>query len=351
MGFKDRKLEIAMVGLAVIMVGALGHIFKAPLKSALPQEFSFEMPRPKAFFASLFDLGGREVERNYKNPFEKNKKTDAKAAKADGKGIPAPALVAQVKKAPTKKDEAKKDSKVSVNIVSEAKNEGLTADTSVSGDQSQKPQDRARTEVAAADKKAAADGTALTDDQWRALIRAQPSKENIDKLAQAYSNKEVSDSGFYAIVTDLLSHNQAESQKLGVYALSLSYSAKSFALASQYYDQLALDAQGEAHTYLVSYATTGRHSILTAALESGNAAVVEVAAGVVIEGYQKSVQNGVNLGAPPRESRGDAVASGTVADYSKFVPIFQRLAQSGDATIAQLASVALGQIQTSVAAL
>ncbi|MNT61518.1 hypothetical protein D3C86_1931470 [compost metagenome] len=73
-----------------------------------------------------------------------------------------------------------------------------------------------------------------------------------------------------------------------------------------------------------------------------------MAAQVVIEGYQAAKSG--NTATPPRASRGDEVVS-SVSGYAKFVPIFKSLAQSGDATIAQLANSALSQMQTSVASL
>lgn len=347
MGFSDKKLEITMGALVLVMVGALGYVLKTPVQQAIANnEFTFEMPRPKAFFASLFDLGNREISRTYVNPFDKKKKEDVKKPDVV-KALPAPtpkkATVA--KKTDTKKDDAAKKPSVEVTVVQDSPHEGLAADGVRNNRPGNNGGNGAGGETAATD---ATDTNKNSADQWRALLNAQPTKENVDKMVAAFAAGELDSASFYSIVGDLLKNNKAETQKMGVYALSSSgYKAPAFALASEYYEQLSSEAQSAAHTYLVSYATKGYLTILQGALHSSKASVVEVAAQVVIEGYQAAKSG--NTSTPPRASRGDEVAS-SLSGYAKFVPIFQTLAQSGDAEIAQLANSALSQIQTSAVA-
>jgi hypothetical protein len=349
MGFSDKKFEITVGALVLVMVGALGYVVKTPVQKAIANaDFTFEMPRPKAFFASLFDLNGREISRTYVNPFDKKKKDEAKKPDVV-KALPAPKPAAAVaKKAAPKKDDAAKKPTVDVNVVQDSPHEGVGAD----GIRPNAKNGREGSNGAGAGDTAAADAKDATKnsaDQWRALLNAQPTKENVDKMVAAFAAGELDSSSFYSIVGDLLKNNKSETQKMGVYALSSSgYKAPAFALASEYYDQLGSEAKTAAHTYLVSYATKGYLTILQGALQSTKASVVEVAAQVVIEGYQ-AAKSGTTT-TPPRASRGDEVAS-SVSGYSKFIPIFQSLAQSGDAAIVQLANSALSQIQTSVASL
>jgi hypothetical protein len=348
MGFSDKKFEIAAGALVIVMVAALGYVLKTPVQTAIANsDFTFEMPRPKAFFASLFDLNGREVSRTYVNPFDKKKKEEAKKPEVV-KALPAPKPAAAVaKKAAPKKDDATKKPTVEVNVVQDSPHEGVGAD----GIRPNNKSGKEGTNGAAGDTAAADPTDAIKNsaDQWRALLNAQPTKENVDKMVAALTAGELDSASFYSIVGDLLKNNKADTQKMGVYALSASgYKAPAFVLASEYYEQLAPEAQTAAHAYLVSYATKGYLTILQGALQSSKASVVEVAAQVVIEGYQAAKSG--NASTPPRASRGDEVTS-SVSGYSKFVPIFQSLARSGDATIAQLANSALSQIQTSVASL
>jgi hypothetical protein len=306
------------------------------------------MPRPKAFFASLFDLGNREISRTYVNPFDKKKKAEEKkpeVAKVLPAPKPTPKAVAK-KEAPKKTEEAKKP-EVAVNVAQENPPEGAGADGLRNNGKAPKEAAPKPNDTAANDPNA--DTGKNSADQWRALLNAQPTKENVDKMVKAFVAGELDSASFYSIVGDLLKNNKSETQKMGVYALASSgYKAPAFVLASESFDQLSPEAKTAAHAYLVSYATKGYLTILQGALQSSKASVVEVAAQVVIEGYQAAKSG--NTSTPPRASRGDEVASG-VSGYSKFVPIFKSLAQSGDATIVQLANTALGQMQTTVAGL
>ncbi len=56
----------------------------------------------------------------------------------------------------------------------------------------------------------------MSADQWIALLRAQPTKENVAKLIQAFSANEVDAATFYAIVTDLFRSNQPQTQSFGI---------------------------------------------------------------------------------------------------------------------------------------
>ena len=181
MGFSDKKFEITAGALVLVMVAALGYVVKTPVQTAIANsDFTFEMPRPKAFFASLFDLGNREISRTYVNPFDKKKKEEAKKPEV-AKALPAPKPAAAVaKKAAPKKEEAAKKPSVDVNVVQDTPAEGLGAEIA-------RNNAKAAKEGAAANAgdTAAADPTKETNknsaDQWRALLNAQPTKENVDK--------------------------------------------------------------------------------------------------------------------------------------------------------------------------
>ncbi|WP_413612628.1 hypothetical protein [Bdellovibrio sp. HCB-110] len=353
MSFTDRKIEISILGLSALMVVGLGYLVKEPVKTAVAevQELIYEMPRPKnSFLAALFDLGDREVSRKYVNPFAKKKEEAKKTAEAKKPAAPvAPKAVAQ-KKNETKKSEDPNKKNVEVQIVGEDPGTTLTDDGFMGdGGPSQKPFSDVAGNGSEKTPQQQPDKNALSGTQWKALMRAQPTKENLTKLLQAYDSKEVDDQTFYEIVTDLFSSNKGETQALGLVAVKSVYSAKSFAVTAQYYDQLPTDMQQQAQTYLMSYAVTARLPMLVSALQSSNAVVVETAAQVVIEGHTKA-KDGVSTPADPRNSRGD-VTTNAIAGYSKFIPVFQQLAQSSDPAIKNLANTALSQIQTTVAAL
>ncbi|MBV2168612.1 MAG: hypothetical protein KUL82_07885 [Bdellovibrio sp.] len=351
MSFTDRKLETAILGFAIIMVGGMGYLLKAPVQAALGgQDVVYEMPRPKtSFLASLFDLGGREVSRNYVNPFSKKKEDGKKAVQATKPAqAPAKPAVAQKKKEAPKKSEDPRKGKVDVQVVAAERAKGLGDDGFMadSGSAPQRVENSGKNQNVAEQQQTK---NTLSGDQWRALMMAQPSKENMAKLLEAYSKKEVDDQTFYTIVTDLFRSNKVETQALALMAVKSNYSLKSFSVTSQYYDQLTPELQQQAHAYLLNYAVSARLAILMAALQSSDVEVVGTAAQVVLAGYQNA-KGGVVSSGDPRNSRGDITVN-SISGYSKFIPIFQQLAQSHDSAIVTLANTALSQIQSAVASL
>lgn len=355
MGFSDRKLEIAITGLATVMMVGLGYLLKTPVQAVLggsESDIVYEMPRPKtSFFAALFNLGDREVDRKYVNPFAKKKAKEEKKPVSTAKiGIKVPPkAVVQQKQAKKKSDEDQKK-KVDVQIVGDDSSKPIGEDSfwNESGPAQQHSANNDKRGPPPPsdlqDKKNTMDGN-----QWRSLLMAQPTKENVNKLIEAYNSKEVDDQTFYTIVTDLFRNNKPEVQSYGLSAVKSAYNVKSFTLTSQYYDQLAPEVQQQAHAYLLSYGVGGRLSILLTALQSSDAEVVSTAAQVVMEGHRKA-KDGGNSVTDPRASRGDVMVN-TVSSYAKFVPVLQQLARSQDTNIASLATNVLNEIQSTVAAL
>jgi|GEM_PF-1483043 len=354
MGFTDRKLEMSILGLSVVLLAGMGYLLKSPVQAVLADaDVIYEMPRPKnSILAALFDLGDRDVSRKYVNPFAKKKEEAKKTAEAKKPAAPAAAKKTAQNNKDKSKDEARKK-KVDIKVVEADPQNTLGDDGSTGGRrQAASPYNGAGAgnENGTAAKGDAEDKNTLSPDQWRSLLAAQPTKENVAKLIAAYSAKEIDDQAFYTIVADLLRSNKAETQALGLIAAKSTYNAQSFSVIAKYYDQLPADLQTQAHAYLLTYAVTPRLGLLASALRSSDVAVVEAATEVVMEGYRKAKEGGVTVPASdPRTSRGD-VFTNSVASYAQFVPIFQQLAQSEDPTIRALASSALSQIQTSAVA-
>ncbi|MGZ3773666.1 MAG: hypothetical protein ACXVCY_15170 [Pseudobdellovibrionaceae bacterium] len=352
MDFSDKKLEIGIAGFSALVLLGMGYLLKAPVQAVLggsDQDIVYEMPRPKkSFFDALFDLGDRDIERKYVNPFAKKKAKEEKKATGTVKiGTPAaPKNVAQQKQ-DNKKTEPQKN-KVDVKVVGEDTAKKLSDDGFWNTSNKNAHQNQVSdTAVAQQDNK---DGkNTLDGNQWRALLMAQPTKDNVDKMIAAYSNKEIDDQTFYSIVIDLFRSNKPEVQGYGLMAVESAYNVKSFSVTAQYYDQLAPEVQKKAHAYLLSYGVSGRLPILLGAIQSQDVVVVNAAAQVVMDGYKKA-KGGVSIAADPRASRGDVTVN-TVSSYSKFVPVLQQLAHSHDASIANIATSVLNEIQSTVAAL
>lgn len=349
MGFTDKKFEIAIAGFAVLMIGGMGYLLKAPVQSVVSElEVVYEMPRPKSFLAALFELGDREISRDYKNPFA-GKKKEVAAKPADPKATDAAKKAgAQAKKAVAKKTDSKdKKPEVDVQIVGEKptgpsfSDELLTASGPSGGG--------AQNVVAETTAGAAGDTkTVLDADQLRATLLAEPTAANVAKLVAAYQAQEISADSFYQIVGELLSSNKEGSQEMGLMAAKAVYSTQSFAVVAQHQAGLNTEKlKASAEAILNSYTTTARLPFLKSALGSSDDLVVLKATNVVLAGYQAAQTNGTNLSSDPRNSRGDVVTN-SLGGYSQFVSIFQQLVKNSDNdAIRALATTALSTIGTS----
>ena len=95
-------------------------------------EVSYEMPRPKSFWASLFGLGldDREIERKYVNPFEKEKEKleSKKNAQEKGESKPVP-LAAKKTEQPKKEPEVTQKPQVNIAVVGDG-DEGVGSEDS-----------------------------------------------------------------------------------------------------------------------------------------------------------------------------------------------------------------------------
>jgi hypothetical protein len=358
MNFSDKKLETAIVVVSLVLVAGLGHLLKSPVQSVLGlPDLSYEMPRPKAsFFAALFDLGERAISRQYINPF-KDKKAEAKK-EAEKKKAENTKSIAQAKKDSKNKVETKNKPKVDVEVYGEDPNVNLGGDTANS-DTYGVNQNVAADATGGKNKNKKENETAkdqLTLDQWRALVLAQPTEENIAKMVAAFTSDELAADAFYGIVGELYRDNRPEVQALGLMAAKASYNALAFEVTAQYYASLSPDVQTKAYAYLMSYGSSTRLPALAVALKSNTAEVVELAGAVVVAAYQNSSSgggspgNGGGITLDPRASRGDILTT-SPANFAQFIPILQELAKSNDADIANMANSALSQMQNLVASI
>lgn len=345
MSFADKKIEISMIGLVGVMVFGLGHIFSSHRAPAMNQEdINYEMPRPKAAYTdSEFDLNGREIDRDYVNPFadKKKKETDKKAVAAKKAAADAAAKVAKQKEEAKKKaaEEAKKKSatKVAKKDVTEAQN---TAAADNFGLNTPNPQAGAGAPAEPEAKAAAAAAANNSDNrssaQWIALISADPTQANVAALIKAYQAGQVDEETVDEIISDLLKSSKDSSQSLGMYALQSIYDAKSFELIVTDSAQLDSTNQAAANTYIASYSS--HLSALAGVLESSNDVMISKATTIILSSY----------GSVTTTSKGST--STNTAAYAQFISIYTNLAKSSDPTVAALAKSALSQLQASTVA-
>lgn len=343
MKFTDNKLEIAIAGLAVAMMGGLGYFING-IKDKTPTEvfnMVYSMPRPKSYSAAGFDLNGREVERQYVNPFAKKDQNNKKATDVV-KGVPAPTPATEAAK-DSKKTAAKKTKKkgqMSVEVVEKDQNTGFQEDSGLAlnpqgaGVNSNAAVVKSATNLA--DKKVN-DAEKLTGNQWRSLLAADPSQKNVSLLVAAYLRGEVEEASFYVVVNDLLSNSKNEVQQLGVWAAASTPSARSFVLLATQMDSLSEGAAKQAESALADYAQGSRQGAILRVLASNESEAVMRAIEIVVKGYQtsKTEQGG------GRGDRGE-VQEQALASYVRYIPALNALQGNADSRIVEAANQALG---------
>jgi hypothetical protein len=344
-----------ILAIAAIVFGGMVFLRGAvKTYNQIDPDISYSMPRPKtknALYTWLFGLEGREIQYNEVDPFKGQAANANKAAGAAGsvrkdqKGAPKidPKKAAKNALANTPIPVPKKP-EVKVNVVNAKPEDPLRG--SADGDAGQTPPGGAAAAAAAAQAANAnntQNDTALSPAQWRALLVAQPTKENVDKLVAAFNKKEVDSGTVYLIMNDLLQSSNGTSQAAGLSIAQSVPSLQSFSAVANNYDKLSPGSKPAADSYFQTYMQSSRLSILALALKSGDTEVVQHAVQTMVTGLQ-NVKSGGAAANDPRPSRG-VVSTGKTNAYTQFIPILQQLSQGSDGSVAGLAQNALTQIQ------
>jgi hypothetical protein len=347
MNFKENKLEFSVLLIIIGSFGLLFVLFKG-INDRNPgffsREVSYQMPRPASQLPPDFSLDGREVEYDYNNPFAKKPidptKKKAEIKKADVKK-PEVKKLAQKKKT----DEAKKP-EVKVDIV-EADKEKMS-ESAYPTSQVGKPSVFAASATAKAppskqEKKEKAEQRSA--EQWRSLLNAQPTRENMDKMIAAYNQGEITSEGYYQVIDDLLKSQKSETQGVAVYGLNKTPSGKSFVVLAQHYESLNADVKTTAQQSMMTYSQASRVDALGQALSSGNSKVVFYAFQVLQRGISSGSGTTGGTTASGRGARsGNQGSQGQGNRYTRLIPIIQRLVASQDVQVAELATQVLSQL-------
>lgn len=354
MSFAENKLEISIAGLVIVLAGGVFHLFSG-MKSRpqVESDIVYEMPRPKNFQGSDFDLSNREISRNYVNPFvKKEAKTMAKGNEKPADPKVQAAEKAKKKAAAVAAATAKKKSAVTSRVVDGTTKSGFGSDSGAGGSQYGNtvnrgvatPQNVAGAGAATdSDPAAKEDEGGLSPDQWRALLLAQPTKANMLKLIGARNKAQVDGATYNAIIADLLKTSNAETQDVGLYGAKTFPTSESFVIVAQAESTLTAENKTNAEAFLQTYGKGSRVPALMAVLQMNDANVVNKAAQIFMTGYQQA-KNGTTPISDPRNGRGE-VTSNSLANYLKFIPVFQALSQSSDSSLASVANSVLAQMQ------
>jgi hypothetical protein len=339
MELRDYKTEIIWLLFCTVFLGLLYLIFRTPSPKAPRRQASinYEMPRPEARISPDFSLEGREVDYEYENPFADSKSKKAgHSVKAD-KGI-VKNVKTNAKKLAQKKKESKKRASENQN-----ENKAVSETEPQAGDpliQNSSPHRSSKISQGTRPAQSNPGNLDLDDDrseqQWRSLLNAQPTQENMEKLISAYRRGQVSENTFLIIAEDLLKNQKSESQKVGLLGLRSVQTPRAFVLLSDQYESLNADVKPLARQVLLSYGQSSKLESLAQVLRSGNPKATLNALNVI--------QTLLNTARPdPRDVRSNGSLRGQ-RRYASLVPSIQQLQQSGTIEVAQLAGQIYSQL-------
>lgn len=294
---------------------------------------NYEMPRPKTEDRwNEYSLEGREIEREFK-PFARatpsNHKTDV--LKAPKKPLVAKNTEANEKDKNVKTENPEKDKKTTSEIAD--------SNLKINSDDKQSP-DSVTAAFGAPTKKSDQQNTQqnVSDqnnpnqiglEEWRSLLMKDPSYLNLQKFSHAYRSREVTQTEYYQIVTELRSLKDPKAEIAALYLLDSAPSLKSFSELSSVTNASSVEAQNYANRILLGYNRAGYLSVLAQALQSQEIAIVLRAAQVINAGLARA-----KSGQPvdfTRNSRDPVVQSGpSLSSYQQFVPLFQNLQHTGN---------------------
>lgn len=341
MDMKENKFKIFIGLLVVVIFGCLFQAFKGKSKTnmLLVSSIKYEMPRPSSNLPSEFSLNDREIDYDYQNKLNSAEVQAKKETKdKDGK-------VKDVAKKTAKKDDAKKKKKTA-----KKKNNKKTTDNENTAETDQREasplfapaqQNPNGSNLQAAQNPPAEevlpDEEERSAQQWRSLLSAQPTIENMDKLLRAYNQREVDDAEFYVIIEDLFKSQKSENQKVGFHGLRTVQSAKSFSLLSEYYENFNPDTKPQATQLMASYGSSARLDILAQAMRSPNPKTALFAVNVAQMSLSSARQN-------PRDVRAGG-GSRNARKYAVLLPALLQLQQSGSPEVAGIAGQLYSQLQ------
>jgi hypothetical protein len=347
MDFADKKLEIGIAVLAIVATAGLLKVFGSfgSGPGIFSQEVSYAMPRPKNDIVGEFGLNGREIDRRYVNPFEKKKAEAKAAAAAEAAKANQTVKKAPVAKAAAKKADAKKAPEVKVDVVDRDPSKKHSGESYGGTESKLIGVTGGPLAAEGADKKK--EEEKLSPAQWRALMSAQPTRENMDKLVQALASNKVDANTFYSIIEEMLMSQKTDDQALALYGVQRTNNVRSFAVVALHISTLQGETQTAANTFLRSYSAPSKHGILIQALQSDDITVAMEAAEVVQYGLQVA-QNGGST--DPRDVR-DENQTQSMASYGRFRSVFEAWAQDGDAALQSLAATILPLLPTTQASM
>jgi|GEM_PF-2578152 len=187
----------------------------------------------------------------------------------------------------------------------------------------------------------------LTADQWKSLILSQPTRENVQRLVEAFQKNEIDLESYLQIAEVLIQDNSEEKKRIGIWALTATSSVQSFSLAVKLSSTQNADNQKILKDYLFSYNRPQALGSLEQALRSPDIQVRSLAAQIITEAIDKIKAGESLFSNASRSQRPEGSTVSSLAVYRRLVPTLQWLVSNPNSGLLQWAQGLLSQLQSS----
>lgn len=361
---------VSLLAATGLSVAVFNLIMKPGGVNHLPEDQSYEMIRPESSVRE-YDLSGRRIVR-----LGEESKSPSAAAHATGAGAgqPASPVAAQpavaapanpvtqahaAKQAKLKADAARKAAQARARKKAEmgVRVVGRTQSTMSGFSNTTAPGNSSV--IAAPMAYATPDTPAETSSdnqvekekrspgQWRSYLNAVPTAKTGQEFVAAFKAREVDEATFYNFAKEYLGDKEERYQKLGIYLLEQTPSAKSFAiLVTTPEANMTSATKAQTQKTTQAYGEATRFSILNQILLTGSPVLVKRGTEILqatLQTQSNLRQNTENGNVRDARSPGSAPISAT--QFQIFTPSLRRLTSSPEAEIAQTAQQILETIQ------
>jgi hypothetical protein len=182
--------------------------------------------------------------------------------------------------------------------------------------------------------------------EWRTLLLAKPTSENLALFVAAYRKGEVTSTEYQALATDLIDQSDVKLKALGLQALR---AVPSLGSLSQLVHLEGLTAEYQAYVEqaINAYLMAQNVQYLNQALLTQDNTLVSKALNLLNTSLSQLSNGDVSSFIDPRNVRNGSVGTFSLGDYVSLVPALTQLSQSADQSVASLAQQVAALIKSS----
>lgn len=328
---------------AFLMIFSNIHFSRSITSQSESSAINYVMAKTKSFF-SQFTLLGREIVRenielsNETTPsvlsaqVKKNEKKNEKAKDAHKNKNQSVVQNQKTKNQDSKEKDVGNQNLANHNVVKDSDSK-LSADKDSSSSSNQYSQSLYQQKNNTEDNQQEQIAKAKTIEQWKNEILTTKSKEVLVQFVAAYKKGEVSESDFYSFVTELSNSSEATQQGLGLYALRLTPTLKSFTLLTDLTTKdLGTQYQAYVKEALLSYHQSNNLYVLKQALTSKNKNVVLTALSLIKTGYESITSDSQSTLVEARYRRDQSFSVFNLQNYAQFIQPLKTLVTTAQQT-------------------